>query len=154
MQYLVTRMHKHRWHIKWRPALAAQLYWGSRVVLGNKSNTVAAVSIYILWERRLSGPFPSARCPVYCFRKAHLLLSSPCALASRARMNRKKRKGKKKTDGWMNFSMGAVTGLRFVVQTIIVAIFVAMSSEGVRQFLMRKIFFCHLWRFQWTELRE
>lgn len=82
----------------------AQLY---RVVLRwqQKQHHRRAEYRYIVREGRLSGPFPSARCPVYCFRE-EICCSRPYALASRARMNRKT-KQEKRMNGSINFSIDA-----------------------------------------------
>jgi len=84
---------------KWRPALVVQLY---RVVaLSSATKATLHRSIDILSERgRLSGPFPSARCSVYCFReRSHLPLSSAHSRWPSVSENDKKKK--EKTDGWI-----------------------------------------------------
>lgn len=72
----------------------AQLYRVAALsCVGNKSSTIRAEYRYIVREGRLSGPFPSVRCPVYCFRE-EICCSRPYAPVSRARMNRKTKKKK------------------------------------------------------------
>lgn len=93
----------------------AQLYpVAALACVGNKSNTIGAEYRYIVREGRLSGPFPSARCPVYCFREG--------PFAALARMlplvehewigKRKKTEEKKKKNERFNKLFSGRTGLR------------------------------------------
>jgi len=105
---------------KWRPALMAQLYRVAALSSATKATRpVGAKYRYIVRGGRLSGPFPSARCSVYCFREAPFAaLVRALSLAEREWIGKQQKKKKKKQMTEWIFQRTVTPD--YAVQTVIV----------------------------------